>query len=287
MSKRYWDNEPKYKRILEILDDYWLTSADELLVNVDMFFAKEDGQVQRKSITWTNPNFGNKNVTVNNLDEGEQADYTSLGEFDRFWDECIEVTYNENNRVLRKDMLEAYGDFCKEKKVVPSSRNSLYTFLRGKGVVEFHTNSTRGFSGIAIKAKANNSEENKGDNSKMEEIVWFDKERGGAVRKHEDLSITSVKNGISIIVRNNLAEEISSTSFFRIGFGNNDRNRLFFMAADKNHGWKFTRSSSNPSTMTCQIRDDRLVDSLKRFEGDYNLDISEDNLFYIDRRNVI
>lgn len=53
--KRYWKDEYEYKRILEILDDYWLTSKDEVSVIVDMQFLKSNGEYQKKQIRWVSP----------------------------------------------------------------------------------------------------------------------------------------------------------------------------------------------------------------------------------------
>lgn len=45
---------PQYIRILEILDDYWLSEPDEEMVEVKMYFRKADGQEQAKRIVWRN-----------------------------------------------------------------------------------------------------------------------------------------------------------------------------------------------------------------------------------------
>ena len=42
----------EYKRILSILDEYWLTQPEEEYVEVQMYFRKSDGQEQRKTIIW-------------------------------------------------------------------------------------------------------------------------------------------------------------------------------------------------------------------------------------------
>ena len=54
-TKRYWKDSIQYKRILEILDDYWLTEPDEDYVRVELFF-KKGNESQSKCITWRNPN---------------------------------------------------------------------------------------------------------------------------------------------------------------------------------------------------------------------------------------
>lgn len=58
--KRHWEDSSAYKRLLEILDDYWLTVEDEQLVEIEMHFEKADGQTQDKKLTWVNPNMEDK-----------------------------------------------------------------------------------------------------------------------------------------------------------------------------------------------------------------------------------
>lgn len=41
-----------YKRILEVLNDYWLSEPKELAVEIRMDFLKSDGQHQTKQIRW-------------------------------------------------------------------------------------------------------------------------------------------------------------------------------------------------------------------------------------------
>ena len=50
-----WENSYEYKRILEILDDYWLSEPEEVSVRVEMHFEHADGQKQDKVIEWHNP----------------------------------------------------------------------------------------------------------------------------------------------------------------------------------------------------------------------------------------
>lgn len=51
--KKYWDNTWQYRRIMEVLDDYWLTCEDEKKVVIDMYFENDRGETQTKHITWT------------------------------------------------------------------------------------------------------------------------------------------------------------------------------------------------------------------------------------------
>lgn len=55
MPRKYWKDNVQYKRILEIMDDYWLTEKDEDKVVVTMEFYKGN-ESQHKKITWVNPN---------------------------------------------------------------------------------------------------------------------------------------------------------------------------------------------------------------------------------------
>jgi len=57
MPKKIWKDTWKYKRILEILDDYWLSQPDEYKVRVQMEFIHSSGEKQRKVIQWQNPNY--------------------------------------------------------------------------------------------------------------------------------------------------------------------------------------------------------------------------------------
>lgn len=223
--KRYWENEYEYKRILEILDDYWLTSKDEILVTVEMQFLKSGHEFQKKRIIWRNPNHKISSVSDRKLE------LVNL-------EECKEQTLSNYFDEVAKELAK---NECREKE----------------------------------------------EKNTMEDIVWFNKEKGGNYGKKEDVSIKKLKAGVSIIIRNGLDEEITTTNYVRIGFSNENRTRLYFMGAQPNTGWKFSRSNKNSSTVTIAIRDDRLVSGLLKFEGDYNLEISEDNLFFIDRKNVV
>jgi len=56
MMRKVWHNSNEYLRILEILDDYWLSNPDEAEVRVEMYFRHENGETQAKRIIWRNPN---------------------------------------------------------------------------------------------------------------------------------------------------------------------------------------------------------------------------------------
>lgn len=55
-EKRYWEDSYTYQRLMEILDDYWLTVENEQTVEIDLYFKKETGETQMKHLRWTNPN---------------------------------------------------------------------------------------------------------------------------------------------------------------------------------------------------------------------------------------
>lgn len=51
-----WRKSFEYHRILEILEDYWLSQPNEEKVEVTLYFKHKNGEEQRKTIKWTNPN---------------------------------------------------------------------------------------------------------------------------------------------------------------------------------------------------------------------------------------
>ena len=54
--KKWWKDTWQYQRLLEILDDYWLSEQTEAMVVVQMAFVREDGATQEKIIRWRNRN---------------------------------------------------------------------------------------------------------------------------------------------------------------------------------------------------------------------------------------
>lgn len=45
-------NSHEYRRILEIINDYWLSEPDAKTVTIEMCFEKENGEKQHKTIIW-------------------------------------------------------------------------------------------------------------------------------------------------------------------------------------------------------------------------------------------
>ena len=44
----------EYHRLLEILNDYWLSVPDEKKVTIEMCFEKANGEKQYKTVIWRN-----------------------------------------------------------------------------------------------------------------------------------------------------------------------------------------------------------------------------------------
>ena len=120
----------------------------------------------------------------------------------------------------------------------------------------------------------------------MEDIIWFNKDRTGYTHKRSDVSINKNKDCVSIIIRNDWVTEVTQTGYIRIGMSPGNKNRLYFMAADEQNGWKMSNSPNSKMNYKTTIRDDKVIVGLVRFIGDYDMEVSEDNLCYIDRRNA-
>lgn len=102
-----------------------------------------------------------------------------------------------------------------------------------------------------------------------------------------DITIGKTKNVVSVIVRNGWETEITKTGYIRIGFSSQNKNRMYFMAADAQHGWKLSPQTTTTANYKTLIRDDKVSDGMLKFIGDYDIEVSEDNLCFIDRRNVL
>lgn len=122
--KRYWKDEYKYKRILEILEDYWLTEEDEEEVTVTMHFKHADGREQEKEIWWRNPNIENqpneiKGVTLDELfaehdaiDAVEVVHCRDCKYFGEYCDEYKEETQNDGMCELDIKDSVTFDFFC-------------------------------------------------------------------------------------------------------------------------------------------------------------------------------
>ena len=123
----------------------------------------------------------------------------------------------------------------------------------------------------------------------MMNITWFNKEQGARPVNPADITIRkSSKTGVySILVRNGNADLMSETGYIRLGVSEEDRNILVFMAASKKDGWKLAQYNNHPDIKIAQFYTGKILDLLARFEGDYNLDITEDNLFYLNRKEML
>lgn len=54
-SIREKKNSYEYQRLMDILEDYWLTEPEEDYVRIEAYFRKSDGSEQGKVITWGSP----------------------------------------------------------------------------------------------------------------------------------------------------------------------------------------------------------------------------------------
>lgn len=98
MSKKYWKDTYEYKRILEILDDYWLTERDEFKVRVTLDFIKGNGETQSKTICWWNPNLRDpdekdpeetvKLITITASDLLKMTSYELFLKEEKWWDDA-------------------------------------------------------------------------------------------------------------------------------------------------------------------------------------------------------
>lgn len=81
---RLWRNTQEYKRILDILEDYWITEMYEDYVDVKIVFIK-GGEFQTKRVTWErNPSKGKLEIEpVNFADVAKimESIETGLDEF--------------------------------------------------------------------------------------------------------------------------------------------------------------------------------------------------------------
>ena len=64
MTTSKWKKTYQYQRLMQILEDYWLSEPDEAYVCVDMEFMKSDGQYQAKYVQWFNPNMDGKEIAA-------------------------------------------------------------------------------------------------------------------------------------------------------------------------------------------------------------------------------
>lgn len=51
-----WTDSWQYKRLMEVIEEYWLTQPEEARVEVDLHFLHQNGETQEKHIIWINPN---------------------------------------------------------------------------------------------------------------------------------------------------------------------------------------------------------------------------------------
>ena len=95
---KYWDKSREYKRIMEILDDYWLTEPNEDYVKIKMAFIKGK-EFQTKHITWRrNPEKGKLKIEPVNCADAMQimiSVATDLNEFVKAKSEELKIDKRE------------------------------------------------------------------------------------------------------------------------------------------------------------------------------------------------
>lgn len=122
----------------------------------------------------------------------------------------------------------------------------------------------------------------------MEEIIWFRNDgRSRGNKSTSDVTVSLRKNGkennkvLSIRFRNEIAGEFKS-DFIRFGLSK-DGKKMFFLPARREDGWKLNGYKGNESTKFIVINSMK-YDELLRFIGDYSMQVSEDDVLYIDSR---
>lgn len=95
---KYWDKSREYKRIMEILDDYWITEPNEDYVKIKMAFIKGE-EFQTKHITWRrNPAKGKSKIEPVNCADAMQimiSVATDLNEFVKAKSEELQIDERE------------------------------------------------------------------------------------------------------------------------------------------------------------------------------------------------
>ena len=84
---KYHTNSWQWKRVQEILNEYWADEPDEYKVEVDMRFRKANGETQYKSICWVNPKYVSHDATSDIDDETWDKILPSFAEMDN-WLAC-------------------------------------------------------------------------------------------------------------------------------------------------------------------------------------------------------
>lgn len=59
-QKRMWEQSSVYLDLMDILDAYWLSEPEEMIVEIDLHFVKANGEEQFKNLVWTNSKYEDK-----------------------------------------------------------------------------------------------------------------------------------------------------------------------------------------------------------------------------------
>ena len=78
--KGYWKDDPKYKRVIEILEEYWRDQPHESRVKIFMEFKRGEFDYQTKAIVWENPNIRHvKNIDTSSMSEAIDEALKNIG----------------------------------------------------------------------------------------------------------------------------------------------------------------------------------------------------------------
>lgn len=70
-----WGRCYEFRRILQILWDYWISEKDEEFVYVEMYFRQKNGMEQGKRITWVNCKSGEEEPSLRIPDSANEENH--------------------------------------------------------------------------------------------------------------------------------------------------------------------------------------------------------------------
>lgn len=59
-QRKFREQSSVYQSLLDILDVYWLSEPEEMIVEIDLHFVKANGEEQFKNLVWTNSKYEDK-----------------------------------------------------------------------------------------------------------------------------------------------------------------------------------------------------------------------------------
>ena len=160
--------------------------------------------------------------------------------------------------------------------------NTLRTAVSDKNLYPCFERFTGDFNANKVNDKVFYIGERKINGTAEDEVYWFTKfsePKSRAKVELKDVSVTLRANGrIAITLRNGIKHEFKS-EYIRVGLST-DGKKLYFLASNDKSGWKLYKINDTSAYIT--LPNDK---KLYMFMGDYDIEISDDNLLYIDSRN--